>query len=849
MSGGAMAEEEIDYESDPEEAKLTLKMRRREASDDEEDEGGEIREKPRRTILDSDGEPEGAPAEYEDEYEEEEEDYDLGEEYVEEIEEARYDESDVGRGDNAVEMVVVRAEIRKDGGAAGVLMAKKKGSNNDASQVKSKNNNIDDGQRGVRKERDRSLTMQIYAHSKYFNQELVLLCNDEEVVNASVEIVLVQKLNLPTYLDFLVLRRTFGGRKLWESKDDRKWGHDKFEELAMQERSYEEHRRVQGSFRGRGRNRAAGRGYARGNGPKECVSNDTQNNNNQNNAPKGARGRGPRRYQPSLRSNEAPLTQSRQSGKSVEKPLNVNSVRTSESMPNAERQVALPRKQVFASNLNIASPPFYPSGSSTKDNSVPNKRNAYASSINRNGQPSVTMAQSSGVLHGKNIVDSIGLDKLYVNDSLSGIAGKPAKTMQMQLSGPLAVNSIQQFPAPNQLQDAQRDPGQGREQISMQASGHQFQQRVSSASQTSPPKATGVVNAVESVELESISESSKSKIALVPKGKGSEQSSGRGSFLYGGAQIMGTSGNMGSVHGDQNFPAFLPVMQFGGQHPGGIGVPAVGMAFPGYVAQPQVGLGNSEMTWLPVLAGAAGALGARYCPPYITVDGSYNAHPSGPATSITASSKEDNATNVGRDWKPSQKPELANDEFGQRQKNPRRQVEPIAVSRLSHNCCSQNIFHLFGVTEFLGCAFGAVSLLPGPLCSPILIWITYGLTENSEVHGEKQLDLAVYFEEEYCSSTGGSSLLLYALRNRHLEVEMGPSLCGTVVEDNRDVMLECVFARQTCAWSNVPRTTIRQWLKSGNGLKAQLSLDYTVVWSLSWALWSNRNIVLFEQQK
>lgn len=36
-------------------------------------------------------------------------------------------------------------------------------------------------------------------------------------------------------------------------------------------------------------------------------------------------------------------------------------------------------------------------------------------------------------------------------------------------------------------------------------------------------------------------------------------------------------------------------MQFGGQHPGGMGVPAVGMAFPGYVGNP--GLGNSEMTW------------------------------------------------------------------------------------------------------------------------------------------------------------------------------------------------------------------------------------------------------------
>lgn len=49
-----------------------------------------------------------------------------------------------------------------------------------------------------------------------------------------------QKINLPTNLSFVVLRRTPGGRKLWESKDDRKWGHDKFEELTVQERSYEE---------------------------------------------------------------------------------------------------------------------------------------------------------------------------------------------------------------------------------------------------------------------------------------------------------------------------------------------------------------------------------------------------------------------------------------------------------------------------------------------------------------------------------------------------------------------------------------------------------------------------------
>ncbi|GKC35998.1 hypothetical protein Tco_1048382 [Tanacetum coccineum] len=79
------------------------------------------------------------------------------------------------------------------------------------------------------------------------------------------------------------------------------------------------------------------------------------------------------------------------------------------------------------------------------------------------------------------------------------------------------------------------------------------------------------------------------------------------------------------------------VMQFAGQqHPGGI--TAVGMAFPGYVGQPN-GMGNSEMTWLPVLAGAArglgayGAMGAAY-PPYITMDGSYHAQTSGQASSL-----------------------------------------------------------------------------------------------------------------------------------------------------------------------------------------------------------------------
>ena len=36
---------------------------------------------------------------------------------------------------------------------------------------------------------------------------------------------------------------------------------------------------------------------------------------------------------------------------------------------------------------------------------------------------------------------------------------------------------------------------------------------------------------------------------------------------------------------------------------------------------------------LPVLAGAAGALGATYCSPYIAVDGAYHPRPSGKTSS------------------------------------------------------------------------------------------------------------------------------------------------------------------------------------------------------------------------
>ncbi|CAK9174636.1 unnamed protein product [Ilex paraguariensis] len=680
-------EESVEYESDPEEAKLSLKMRRREASDDEEEEGEEERENREKLLrkVDSEGESDGqgAAAEYDDDDEElDTEEEEEVEEGTAEEEEGEYEEregevgGDHGQVADAVAegVVEVEKEVSGDGGSR---------AGGDVLEVQQEVNSIDQ----VNEEKKENEPFAVptagafYMHDDRFR----------EYVGGR-------------------HRRTRGGRKLWESKDDSKWGHDKFEELTTQQGHYEEGRRTsRGRYRGRGKNRGVDPGYPQGNRPK------AYNNNIQNNAPKGVRGRGPRRYQPSSKNgSEAPPTQNKQFGKSVEKTLYASSGRVSAPASSVESDPVPARKHGFGSSLSSASPPFYPSGSSSKEISLSQKRDAQAGTISQNLRSSVmvenySMSQPNAVLRGKNVVDSIGMDKLYIDESNSSVSGKPLTNLhvppsgsstnstlsaQVQVQGrgrtPLGQvtqqptspqNQVNRVSSSTQLHSIQRHAGQSRIQLSLQASGQQWAQSPGRASShsSSPPKEAQPINSLEPGVRETPPESSKSKTALVGKGKGSIHGSGRGSFLYGGAQVMGTSGNMGAGHGDQNFPrapAFLQVMQFGGQHPGGMGVPAVGMAFPGYVAQPQLGLRNSEMTWLPVLAGAAGALGSSYCPPYIAVDGAYNARPPGQSSSSAASSSKENNTNKPiNEWQPSQRSELANDEFGQRQNKLRRYTE------------------------------------------------------------------------------------------------------------------------------------------------------------------------------
>ncbi|KAL4626267.1 hypothetical protein ACB092_05G084000 [Castanea dentata] len=542
----SVGEEELKYESNPEEMKRLLAVRRKEASDDEETEedGREkTRVNPWAVIHSNESDGQGGVVEYD--HDEEELD-----------EEELLEEEELWKGK------------MKD-----LLRKKRRGLEDEEEEVE---------------EKKVPTVKAFYMHDDRFTD------------NAG---------GRPRYPLFIIL------------------GHDKFEEMNLQEKHYDKNSK--GHYRGCGNRSKAFK------------------NNNQIQAPKGVRGRGPRRYEPAYRNrSQAPQTENRHTSYT-------NSARAFSSTSNVESDPVPKRRQVFSSSN---------SGSSYRD---------LHPTVMDDGS---SVQQTNSLLQGKNIVESVGMDNLYIDDSINTGAGKPLSNMQMPLFGSSLVNPTQSLPLMAQ--------GRGFSILGQmnyqQGPSHNQVNRVSSSTQLhsvqkGPVQSRALsINSNESGEAESTSESNKYKGALVGKGKTNTQGTGRGSFMYGGVQVMGATGNMAVGHGDQNFPgtpAFLPVMRFGGQHPGGVGVPAVGMAFPGYVAQPQLGLGNSEMTWLAVLADAAGALGVTYCSPYI-VDSAYYARPSGQTSSVGASSKENNLNKPNNEWKPSQRPELASDEFGQRQNKP-----------------------------------------------------------------------------------------------------------------------------------------------------------------------------------
>ncbi|XP_078432262.1 CASC3/Barentsz eIF4AIII binding protein isoform X2 [Wolffia australiana] len=495
--------------------------------------------------------------------------------------------------------------------------------------------------------------------------------------------------------------RLKGGRRLWESKDEGQWVHDRFEEMSLQD-SRHKGRYTKGRFRGRGGSRNAdhGRGYIRDNrGNKSQAYNERprgsdgrsraymddrprahDEGSHQNHAPKFVRGRGTRRYEPLPKSNnEQPRSHSKVDGNPNDEAYVNNAGKKTSSSSNFHSEHDNLQKQISNSSLNSASPPFYPSGSSsTQEISTTSKRDQQTANANRNlpsfSEENFSPSHTGSTFRGRAVADPHGKDRYVAHDSGLPISVKNARNFQPTTSSSLAISTTHMMPRVH-ARGPTSQLGRGSAQMQFH-SGQRSGQTVEQPSQTVGSQSPALTaNSSEVGDSDSPRGSVRSVATVSGKPKASSQGSGRGGFIYGGAQVMGVGGAIGLAHGDQNFPgtpALLPVMQFGGQHPG---VPTVGMALPGYVAQPQMGFGNNEMTWVPVLAGSSGALGGSYAP-YLSLDGNYYAClPGQTSSSAQSSSRETTAPKASTSWKNPQRSETSNDEFGQRQNKPRRYSE------------------------------------------------------------------------------------------------------------------------------------------------------------------------------
>ncbi|KAF8106128.1 hypothetical protein N665_0147s0081 [Sinapis alba] len=584
---------EPEYESDPEELKRSLATRRREASDDDEDSEA-IRS--RRDEIDSDSDQSG---EHVDNDENKLEDGEDSDEEEEEGDDDEYKEhEDVNDDDKKSSMM-------------------KSGEDDAAGRV--------DGEEDKEKQSSTVPTGgAFYMHDDRFQE-----------------------------LSAGRSRRGRCGRRSWGSGDERKWGHDKYEEMNTQEKHHDKTSRGGFRGRGRGRGRGQGRGYSRGRSP-----NASSSNGHQIFVPKATTRGGEHRKDeiPFSKGNQAnpvqskPLRNSRGSQHWHEKIPHHDSRRSPSAPAKSGNEDARTEKNVVVSSLSSASPPFYPSVS------------------------------SSSLVHGI----QVGMERLQTNENATPSGKKlrntksvylPVHTAQTfqptsQVRGAPAAGNVfypqshsqgGRFSSPMQL----NGDSKGTSKSYIRPSGQDFDQHsavirpLSSSSQ----RTNSSGNRYPPGEIESASDTG----ASFAKGKGTFQASGSGSLMYSGSQVMGHAESLKSAD-NSNFPAFLPVMQFGGQQGG---VPTFGMAFPGYV-QPENGIGNPEMTWMPVLTGP-GALGASYSPPYAAIDGSYPAHKPG------ARSKENSTNNLDLE-KPVERPEFTESGVSKRQssnssKQPRRYSE------------------------------------------------------------------------------------------------------------------------------------------------------------------------------
>ncbi|CAM6123403.1 unnamed protein product [Calypogeia fissa] len=490
-------------------------------------------------------------------------------------------------------------------------------------------------------------------------------------------------------------RRGMVGRKLWEAKDEKPWVHDLFEEFNNLGHDHFADQGYPRGGRGRGRGRSRGRGRGRG-GAGRFYNDDVGGMRSR----AYGRGRGSRRDAAESVREDAPnyaakvLTE-------AEVAVGTDQSRAAQSIQRQEN--AAVKKATSGSYLNSASPPFIPSGVlqqklagrvdgsgetdgssgqiSSKGRDQYGVRNSFSraniettgvsKSAAGSGRGSVSGGQSSGLVWSQG--DGVLSTTVPQQGARQASSVNQQQKQNLHSGGNPVVDSSAQQSGRGTASQAQTAsfvrPPQTQEQTQQSQQGQPATSNPRSASH--PSSGSAGTNSVMGSNNTRYKGNGGGRAGPV----GSMPVAGRGSYVFPGAPSAGLR------VGDPGFqppPAVGPVaVQYGGQSPAGIGVPAVGMPIPNY----PYGYPNPEVTWVPVLAGG-GAIPASYGAPYMMEVAPshmyYTPATAQPATAYHLPGRDLNGAKhqpPGGLWKPPPSPELGTDEFGQRQSKPRRYSE------------------------------------------------------------------------------------------------------------------------------------------------------------------------------
>lgn len=589
-------EEEAEYESDNEGGTSALALRRRVASDVEDDDH-EVSTEREGAYYDEDGEDDqGAPPDEDEDQEEEEEEE---EEYADSEDAARTRDASE-EDDNGVEKFNQQRRVQHVAG----------GSPSGTESLKDTGN-----KEGPEEDKHNAEPFVVPTAGAFYMHD------DRFRNNGAIR-----------------ARRSAGGRKLWEAKDEQRWVHDRFEELKLSEENYPPQsgrgRRGRGrEGRGQGRGRGFGRRGDREKDPEESVRFPARRVR--------GRGRGMRR----ARMDDYEFRDTKPASIRNDNRV-VSTPKPAVQLPTGKSEEAGSKKPSTSSVLNSKSPPFFPTGAATHSNItggqpkgseekvVDRDRDTTQPGTSRSSMdkgiakvsPQTVTRSSSTPGNIVSLVSDSGLgdvDRSLArgpNSMKQQLVKTGSGSMLQQQRQVRAEGSVQHMleqsshsPASQPAQPTTR--GTPSQLLRMQQPQQQVQ--TMTPGQVSRGKPMQAQSLVSPIAL-SVQPAGDLKGATPPPGnklvnpanqraaQAAPLSAGRGSFMYGGSSL--TNG-------------LRSVVQFAGQPQANIGVPTVGVALPGYSSQPQFGFPNSEVTWIPILA-SGGSLGSNYNSSYIAVDGS-----------------------------------------------------------------------------------------------------------------------------------------------------------------------------------------------------------------------------------